>query len=288
MEIRVFPQEEHSTTRRVRIYGSTRQSVEEAFSELQYVTAIYSLRRPEAATFEHPSRFPTRTSADSLLRDLSSSASLGSEVPSDVSLSCSPYWPQSGNSSFDTASSVHPGHHHLPSANTAAGKVSEEKGASYPSEDTEGLPVWIQPAGEDEHRTLSKFGTIRTFYAPLDNLETIVGGTRSSDPDEDPGRRQVKPAAVSKFSTTMSTEQQVDVLTTELRRRGTVLRQIVAASGLLSAWLDERTQSLTLYGLRRVSKRMGLCFTGFSAGHSQALLYTWILPVEDQARRGMV
>ncbi|PFH37139.1 hypothetical protein BESB_035970 [Besnoitia besnoiti] len=43
VEIRVFPQEEDGATRRVRIYGSSRQAVEDALAEIQFLSAKYFL-----------------------------------------------------------------------------------------------------------------------------------------------------------------------------------------------------------------------------------------------------
>ncbi|KFH16339.1 KH domain protein [Toxoplasma gondii MAS] len=49
VEIRVFPQEEDSATRRIRIYGSSRQTVEEALAEVRVFSAPYCLYPPSFA-----------------------------------------------------------------------------------------------------------------------------------------------------------------------------------------------------------------------------------------------
>ncbi|KEP63868.1 UNVERIFIED_CONTAM: hypothetical protein HHA_237550 [Hammondia hammondi] len=49
VEIRVFPQEEDSATRRIRIYGSSRQTVEEALAEVRVFSAPYCLYPPPFA-----------------------------------------------------------------------------------------------------------------------------------------------------------------------------------------------------------------------------------------------
>nr|CEL69417.1 TPA: KH domain-containing protein, putative [Neospora caninum Liverpool] len=56
VEIRVFPQEEDAATRRVRIYGSSRQAVEEALAEVQFLSASYRL---------YPASFARRLHAES-------------------------------------------------------------------------------------------------------------------------------------------------------------------------------------------------------------------------------
>ncbi|PHJ22059.1 kh domain protein [Cystoisospora suis] len=246
VEIRVFPQEENSTTRRVRIYGSTRQSVEEAFSELQYVSAVYSLRPPETSASEKTSGTPAGTVGDSILPDPRSSVFVATEVAADTP---SAYRALTGNSFLDTTTSLPLGPHNAPK-NAAPGQVSEGKGMTVPCEHAQGLPVWIQPAGEDEHETLSKFGFTKTYYAPIGSYRSSGTASRVFGTGED-HRRQTKTGTSQTFCTTLSREQQVDLVMTELRRRATVLRQIIAASGLLGAWLDEKNQCLTLYGLRR-------------------------------------